>query len=165
MTAATSSGESARTSAEWENGELVITRPFDAPRALVFGTWTDAEHFARWFGPEGTTLPHCIVDARPGGTLHFCHRHANGEDVWVRGVYHEVVPPERIAFTCWFSDAAGGRVERPAFPAEMRLAATFTEHAGGTLLTIRQAGLVTDQGEVQGWTETMDRLGRLLAHD
>ncbi|HEU0012890.1 MAG TPA: SRPBCC domain-containing protein [Longimicrobium sp.] len=163
MATGTASGGAARTSVEWEQGELVIARHFGAPPARVFELWTRAEHFAAWFGPEGTTLPHCTLDARPGGILHFCHHHANGEDVWVRGVYDEVAAPDRLAFTCWFSDPEGRRVERPGFPAEMRIAATFVDDGGGTLLTIRQAGLVTDQGEVAGWTETLDRLDRLVA--
>ncbi|MCY9692075.1 SRPBCC domain-containing protein [Paenibacillus alginolyticus] len=36
-----------------EGGELVLTRTFHAPRELVFKTWTEAEHLARWWGPTG----------------------------------------------------------------------------------------------------------------
>ena len=164
MTAAASSSGAPSTSVAWEGGELVLTRVFAAPRALVFRAWTEPEHFARWWGPRGSTLPFCRLDARPGGTLHFCHRFDGGmEDVWVRGVYGEVAEPERIAFTCWFSDPDGNRVERPGFPAEMSIALTFAEHPEGTRLTARHAGLVADQGEVQGWTESLDRLEEHLA--
>ena len=31
---------------------LVITRVFNAPRALVFKAWTDPEHVKRWWGPN-----------------------------------------------------------------------------------------------------------------
>src|ERR1700730_18120731 len=47
--------------------EIVITRVFDAPRALVFKMWTDAKHFREWFGPGVFTNPVCEVDARVGG--------------------------------------------------------------------------------------------------
>jgi uncharacterized protein YndB with AHSA1/START domain len=36
-----------------EESELVVTRVFDAPRSLVFKAWTQPEHLARWWGPQG----------------------------------------------------------------------------------------------------------------
>ncbi len=147
------------------DGALVITRVFDAPREAVFEAWTRAEHFARWFGPHGTTLPVCEVDARPGGALRFLHRHANGEDVWVRGVYLEVVAPERLVIATAFTDPDGNDAERPGFGRESRITVTFAEEGGGTRLTMRQTGLVADQGEGEGWMETMDRLAEFLAGD
>ena len=41
-----------------DEAELVITRVFDAPRALVFKAWTQPEHLVRWWGPGGFTTPH-----------------------------------------------------------------------------------------------------------
>lgn len=163
MTAAASSESVGTSTITWNDGELVMIRVYPAPRALVFRAWTEAEHFAQWFGPHGTTLPFCVLDARPGGTVHFLHRHANGEDVWIGGEFHEVTPPERLAFGTWFSDETGGRVERPGFNLESTITVTLDEHADGTLVTIRQTGLVSDQGEVQGWAETLDRLTDHLA--
>lgn len=163
MTAATGSGGTALTQIGWEGAELVLTRVFHAPRELVFRAWTEAEHWARWFGPHGSTLPFCRLDARPGGTLHYQHHFPDYPDVWIRGTYTEVAPPERVSFTVWFSDEGGGRVERPGFPPEMSITVHFSEHPRGTLVTIHHAGLVTDQGEVQGWTESLDRLASLLA--
>jgi uncharacterized protein YndB with AHSA1/START domain len=46
---------------------FVITRVFDAPRALVFKAWTDPKHVAQWWGPPGFTNPVCELDVRPGG--------------------------------------------------------------------------------------------------
>ena len=56
----------AHSSAAAQPGErtLVITRVFDAPRALVFRAWTDPKHVARWWGPRGFTNPVCEIDAR-----------------------------------------------------------------------------------------------------
>jgi uncharacterized protein YndB with AHSA1/START domain len=34
-------------------GEIVITRVFDAPRELVFKAWTEPERLRRWWGPNG----------------------------------------------------------------------------------------------------------------
>ena len=40
----------------------------------------------------------------------------------------------------------------------MTITLTLDEHPEGTLLTARHAGLPEDRGEVQGWTESLDRL-------
>jgi uncharacterized protein YndB with AHSA1/START domain len=165
MTAAADSTIPAETRVAWDGGDLVIARGLQAPRELVYAAWTTPEHFARWFGPEDSTLSPCTMDVRPGGTLHYCHRFDGVDDVWVKGVYTDVAEPERIAFRCWFSDAAGSAVPRPGYPAEMHIAVAFDEAGAGTLVTIRQAGLPADHGEVQGWREGLDRLARLLAND
>lgn len=164
MTAASSAG-AAPTRVAWDGGALVLTRFFHAPRERVFRAWTEPEHFASWFGPRGSTLTLQRMDARPGGAFHYRHRFPDHEDVWVAGEYLEVAAPERVSFACWFSDAGGGRVERPGFPAEMRMDVAFAERGGGTEVAIRHTGLVEDQGEVQGWRESLDRLEALLASD
>jgi uncharacterized protein YndB with AHSA1/START domain len=163
MTAAASSAGHAPTAIGWDGADLVITRVFPAPRETVFRAWSEPEHFARWWGPHGSTLPFCQLDARPGGALHYQHHFPDYPDVWIGGTYREIAAPERIAFACWFSNAAGDRVERPGFPAEMTITVAFDEHPDGTLVTIRHAGLTEEQGEVQGWTESLDRLASLLA--
>ena len=163
MTTDTATPGDAGTSVAWDGADLVITRAFHAPRELVFRAWTEAEHFARWFVPNDFSMPFCTLDPRPGGELHFCHRWPGHEDAWVGGVYDEVVPPERISFACWFSNPAGERIERPGRPSEMHITVTLAEEGGRTLLTARHRGLAEDQGEVQGWTESLDRLAEHLA--
>jgi uncharacterized protein YndB with AHSA1/START domain len=147
----------------WDGGDLVISRVFPAARETVFAAWTRPEHFARWWGPHGSTTYVRTLDARPGGAIHFRHRFPDHPDVWIGGEYREVRAPELVSFTCWFSDEAGGRVEREGFPGEMTITVTFADDAEGTRITARHAGLVADQGEVQGWMEGLDRLATLLA--
>ena len=71
--------------------DLSFSRVIDAPREVLFNVWTDAEHFAQWFGPRHAVLPFCRIDPRPGGALHFCHRLRDGTEVWVKGTYREFV--------------------------------------------------------------------------
>lgn len=146
------------TTVEHSGDRLVLTRVFAAPRELVFRAWTQAGHFAQWFGPEGATVPHCSVDLHPGGTMHFCVQESGGDKVWCKWVFREIRPPERIVFLDCFADEAGNIVERPGFPRETLITVTFAEHEGGTLVTIRHDGLAVDQGEVQGWKEGLVRL-------
>ena len=86
--------------------EVVMTRVVDAPRRLVWEAWTSPEHLPHWMlGPPGWTMPVCEIDLRPGGAWHFVWRKSDGTEMEMRGVYKEVVPPERLVATeSWGGD-------------------------------------------------------------
>jgi uncharacterized protein YndB with AHSA1/START domain len=52
-----------------QNQQVLITRIFDAPRDLVFQAWTDPDHVAQWFGPDGFDTPRetVTIDLQVGG--------------------------------------------------------------------------------------------------
>lgn len=81
--------------------ELVITRIFDAPRAVVFESWTKAEHVKHWWDPSGVPLAVCEIDLRPNGAFRWVHRgpDPDGEGHSFSGIYREIVPPERLVFS------------------------------------------------------------------
>jgi len=135
--------------------ELVVSRIIDAPRVLVFKAWTEPEHVARWWGPRGFTTTYSKMDIRPGGTFRVCMRSPEGTDHWKRGVYREIVAPERLVFTFAWEDAAGN----PGH--ELLTTVTFAEHGNGTKLTLRQAVFQTTEAcesHRGGWTSTLERL-------
>jgi uncharacterized protein YndB with AHSA1/START domain len=153
--------------------EIVITRALDAPRALVFAAFTEPERLAHWWGPHGFTTPVARIDPRPGGVFHACMRSPDGQDFWSRGVYREVVVPERIVCTDTFADADGNIVEpthygmSASWPREALITLTFEEHGGTTTLTLRHAVGGAADSEVdmcrQGWSESLDRLADYVA--
>ena len=153
--------------------DLVITRVFDAPRTLVFKAWTEPRRMQRWWGPTGFTAPVVKMDPRPGGTFHGCMRGPDGKDYWSKGVYREVVEPERIVSTDSFSDAEGNLVSPTEFgmsadwPAEALLTVTLTERDGKTTLTMEHGIGSAPEPERemcrQGWNETLDKLEACLA--
>jgi uncharacterized protein YndB with AHSA1/START domain len=118
------------------DAELVITRVFDAPRELVFKAWTEPERLKRWWGPKGSTTPYCEIDLRPGGVMNHCMRSPDGRDIWGKGVFREIVVPERIVLTDSFADAEGNVVSpthygmSPEWPLEALLTVTFEEETG-----------------------------------
>src|SRR3982074_3686276 len=89
------------------NREIVLTRVFDAPRHLVFDAFTKPELLKRWFGPRGWSLAACEVDLRVGGGFRFVPRSPDGKDMGMRGVYHELTPPDRSVHTESFDDYPG----------------------------------------------------------
>lgn len=150
------------------DGVLTMTRFFRAPRELVFETWTKPQHFAQWFGPAGGSVPHCTIDARPGGIMHFGVQVPenegpfSGATVWAKWIFREVAAPERIVFEDYFADEDGNIVEHPGFPRQTLISIFFEECDGGTLMTLRQEGLEVDHGETEGWREGFERLDGLL---
>ena len=160
--------ESTRQSAQ---GELFITRTFDAPRELVWQAWTEPEYFKQWWGPKDYTCPFCQMDFRVGGKYLNCMRSTEGKDYWSTGVYREIIPMERIVFTDCFADAQGNIV--PAtyygmtadFPLEMLVTVTFEDHEGKTKMTLKHSGLPTGsegEGAEQGWNQSFDKLAESL---
>jgi len=140
--------------------ELVITRVFDAPRPLVFKAWTEPDRLVRWWGPQGFTTPSCTMDVRPGGAFRFCMRWPEGTDHWLRGVYREIVEPERLVFTWAWEDAEG----KPGH--ETVLTVSFAEHGAKTKLTLHQAvfeSVTARDAHQSGWTGGLDRLAEYLA--
>lgn len=145
--------------ADTTDRELLVTRVIDAPRALVFKAWTEPEQVARWWGPQGFTTTFCDMDIRPGGTFRFCMRSPAGTDHWKRGVYGEIVAPERIVFTFAWDDAAGN----PGH--ELLTTVTFAEQGRKTKLTLHQAVFETVEGcndHQGGWTSCLERFGEYM---
>jgi uncharacterized protein YndB with AHSA1/START domain len=135
--------------------ELLITRVFDAPRALVFKAWTQPEHLMQWWGPKGYTTPTCEMDVRAGGALRLCMRSPDGNDFWVRGIFREVVAPERLVFTA--TDNADAATETV-------ITATFADEGEKTRLTIHQTFRKAEvaKGAKEGWTSSLERLAEYL---
>src|SRR5437588_3796373 len=51
--------------------EILITREFEAPIALVFDVFTKPEHVRNTFAPFGEDMTVCSIDLRVGGSYHF----------------------------------------------------------------------------------------------
>jgi uncharacterized protein YndB with AHSA1/START domain len=134
--------------------ELVITRIIDAPRRLLFKLWTQPEHIACWWGPQGFTTIHCKMDIRVGGTYRVGMRSPQGTEHWKRGVYREILEPERIVFTFAWEDADGN----PGH--QLLTTVTFVEEGTQTRLTLRQTGFdltAARDSHITGWTSCLQR--------
>ena len=140
--------------------EVVMTRVFDAPRRLVFDAFTKPELLRRWFGPRGWSLVVCEVNLKVGGAWRFVMHGPDGTDWGMRGMYREIVPPERLVSTEIFDD----------FPRESVVTTVLVEDRRRTTMTgtimyssqeIRDA--VIKSGMEHGAAESYDRLAEYLA--
>jgi uncharacterized protein YndB with AHSA1/START domain len=82
--------------------ELLITRAFEAPIALVFDVLTKPEHVRKWFAPRGCVMTDCEIDLRVGGTYHQVFVTDDGIECSFRGTYLEIAPPNRTVETWLF---------------------------------------------------------------
>ena len=83
--------------------EIVITREFDAPIALVFDVFTKPEHVRKTFAPFGEEVTVCSIDLRVGGSYHIVMVTDDGTECSFRGTYLEIEPPTRTVQT-WLFD-------------------------------------------------------------
>lgn len=150
---------------------VTISHIFDAPPAAVFKAWTEPEQVMHWWGPNGFTTPVCKIDLRPGGAWHYCMRSPEGRDYWSKGIYGEIIEPERIVSTDFFSDKDGNKIQPTYYgmgadwPAEMQVTVTFAAQDGKTKLTVQQSvpeSLAKSAGAIEGWAQSLDRLAAHL---
>ena len=141
--------------------EVVMTRVFKAPRNLVFDALTKPELLKRWYGAVGWSLVVCEIDLRIGGAWRFVTRRPDGKEIGQRGVYREIVRPERLVNTESWEDWN---------PGELLVTAVLVEQGGKTTLT--SSSLFPSQevrdtllksGMASGAAETYDRLAECLA--
>ena len=156
---------------------FVISRRFDAPRDLLWKSWTEAERLKQWWGPKGFVVHTCKVDLRPGGVFHYGMSAPDGSDMWGRFLYREIDRPRRLEFIVSFSDPDGGISRHPGhleWPPQMLSTVTFEEAGGKTTVTVQwQAYEATDlerktfqdgmASMQEGWTGTFEQLDGYLA--
>jgi uncharacterized protein YndB with AHSA1/START domain len=82
--------------------DVLITREFDAPIALVFDVMTKPEHVSKWFAPQGCEMKVCSIDLRVGGNYHQVFVTGDGTECSFRGTYLEIDPPARTVETWVF---------------------------------------------------------------
>jgi uncharacterized protein YndB with AHSA1/START domain len=84
--------------------------------------------------------------------------HRRRQDLWLGGVFREIVAPERLVFTfAWEEEGERGL--------ETLVTVTFADQNGKTLMTFRQAPFQSDgerDGHRYGWGSSFDRLEDVL---
>jgi uncharacterized protein YndB with AHSA1/START domain len=141
--------------------DIVIKHTFDAPRDLVFKVYTDPSLIPNWYGPRAYEAIVDKMDVRVGGQWRFLNRDDQGNEFGFKGVYHDVVAPERIVQTFEFEGV----------PGHVALETLTLEELDGKTVAIATSvfqSLADRDGMVQsglegGARETYERLDELLA--
>lgn len=151
---------------------VTLERVLDAPIDVVWQMWTDAEHFAAWYGPMGATVPVIEMDVTVGGTRHFCieMQTPDGQSrMWFVGEYRVIEQPNRLVYTESMSDPDGNRVSPEAMgmpgghPEITEVTVELTGVDGRTRMVMTHAGIPADSPGATGWNMALDKLEVHLA--
>lgn len=109
---------------------IVVTRRFAASPKAVYRAHTDPKIIQQWLlGPDGWTMPVCIIEARPGGKFRYEWKNAEGAGFHITGEFIEMQPYSKIV-----------HVERMYLPdptPDNHVETRFEPDGSGTLMTIR----------------------------
>lgn len=139
---------------------LRITRSFKAPPERVFAAFSSAEAMQQWFGCGPPHIIECTADFRVGGAYRISsYNPETSKAVVAVGVYREIIPPAKIAFTWKWEDDEDW--------ADCESLVTFVFKAVGdeTELHLTQTGFPGDescQKHTYGWTGCLDKLEAVL---
>jgi uncharacterized protein YndB with AHSA1/START domain len=146
---------------------VVIERTLDAPVELIWRMWTDPEHFASWYGPDGATIPVARMDVRVGGTRLVSMQvqtPRGAMTMWFTGEYLEVVQDKRLVYTESMSDEKG-TVIAPAdlgmpagHPTTTEIRVELDDLGGRTRMVMTHAGIPAGSPGAAGWTMALDKL-------
>ncbi|MEJ1238327.1 SRPBCC family protein [Chryseolinea sp. T2] len=81
-----------------QNRELRIVRTFRAPIGLMWDVWTNPDHIANWWGPNGFTSTIHQMDVKEGGEWRLTLHGPDGTNYPNRSVFKEIVLHKKIVF-------------------------------------------------------------------
>jgi uncharacterized protein YndB with AHSA1/START domain len=139
--------------------QVVITRVFDAPRDLVFRAWTEPDHVAKWFGPQGFDIPRdsVVIDLRVGGRFEL--RMVNSQMGFDTRLVYEIVElaePGLLVLRhepkpeMGIPDATVTRVE-------------LHDENGKTRMVLTDGPYVESAHAETGWSQAFDKLAALVS--
>jgi uncharacterized protein YndB with AHSA1/START domain len=146
---------------------VVIERTFDAAVGLIWQMWTQPEHFEKWYGPKGFTVPVAEMDVRVGGKRLVCmemQTPGGSMKMWTTGEFTEVVPNQRLVYTESMSDENGNVVSPSAmgrpdgYPVTTEVTVLLNDLGGRTKMVMTHAGVPADSGAGGGWEQAFDKL-------
>jgi len=87
--------------------EITVTRIFDASPERAFRTFTNPSLIPQWCGPSYLTTTVESMDVRSGGGWRFVQRDPQGKIHAFHGVYHAILPPQRLVYTFEYEGEPG----------------------------------------------------------
>ncbi len=147
------------TEVTFENGNLIVTRIYDAPRDLVFDAWIEASKVEQWWGCADCTSVRSEIEPKVGGRYNNHMVIKGAGEVPGFATLTEYDPPSRLAYSGADDDG-------------MLVSVDFSEVEGGTLVRLVHSGIpdMKVDGDVElrdiiraGWTAATGKLASFLA--
>ena len=144
-----------------QSGELTleIRRVLPAARSVVFAAFADPAKLAKWWGPEGFTVPSLEFDPYVGTSYRIEMQPPEGDPFYLTGEFREVDPPVRLAFTFVYEDPDPD-------DADTLVELSFRDLGESTEVVYTQGPFKTEGRRVlhrDGWTDSFDKLEQFIS--
>lgn len=145
----------------------MVEHTLNAPVDRVWTMWSDPETIKQWWSPTDFTAPVIKNDFRIGGRYLFAMKDPKGEMFWSAGVYHEIVPQQKIVSSHYFADESGNAIPSPVpgeWPAEVQVMVEFSDAGGKTHVKVTETGipLIMKFFAGMGWKQQFEKFDKLL---
>jgi uncharacterized protein YndB with AHSA1/START domain len=138
---------------------LEIERVLPRSAAVVFAAFSDPSELAKWWGPEGFTIPGLSFQARVGERYRIEMQPPQGDAFHLTGEFRAVDPPERLACTFAREPADEDDVEN-------LVVLSFRDLGKLTGVALTQAPFKAEARRAlhrDGWMDSFEKLERLIA--
>lgn len=135
---------------------VTLVRRIKASPARVWAAITQPDLMMQWWGPDAGPTLSVVADVRPGGRFSVVFRLLDGSEHNPAGIYREVVPERKLAFT-W---------DLPETEEQESLVTFLLEpFEGGVELTLRHEHLPDEESRKSheaGWAGLLQKLPAFL---
>jgi uncharacterized protein YndB with AHSA1/START domain len=138
---------------------LELERVLPAAPDAIFAAFRDPSELARWWGPQGFTVPGLTYLPRVGERYRIEMQPPEGDRFYLTGEFREVDPPARLAFTFVWEDPDPDDVET-------LVSLSLRDLGDSTEVALVQGPFKTEARRAlhrEGWRDSFDKLERLLA--
>jgi len=140
---------------------FILERTFNAPRPLVWRSWTEKELLARWYGPGVECVIH-ELEVKPGGVWRNEMRMGSGS-FRERFDYLEVEAPQKLV---WLQTSVEDdwttrtKPQMENWPSVLRGEVTLAQTGDSTDLRLSWTPFDASKAESAAFAAAMDGLGR-----
>ena len=138
---------------------LEMKRVVLAAPSVVFGAFSDPDKLAKWWGPEGFTVPSLKFEPRVGGSYRIEMQPPEGDPFYLTGEFREVDPPVRLAFTFVYEDPDPDDVDT-------LVELSFRDLGESTEVVFTQGPFKTAarrELHQDGWSDSFDKLEQFIS--
>ena len=151
------------TETKFEDGNLIVTRVYDAPREAVFDAWVETSKVQQWWGCADCTAVRSEIEPKVGGKYDHHMTIKGAGEVPGFAILTEFNPPNRLAY----KSALPGSED-----ASMLVTVDFEDVDDGTLVRLVHSGIpdMRVEGDIElreivraGWTAAFGKLGTFMS--
>lgn len=143
-----------------EKLQVRMSYTYDAPREIVWKTYTDPKLIPQWWGPRNLKTTVEQMDLKVGGKWRFVHTDSQGQQYVFFGEYREIDPPHKSVQTFEYEPFAGHVIVETMILEEVDGKAKMTQVS--QYANIEDLEGMVQSGMESGAVESVERMAELL---